>query len=274
MYKACLLVSGVVLLSACDRQAPSELTLFEEKLRTLEALVHTQSEQLTAAQQTIGALEDKNEIERLQYTYGFLMDNRMFREMADLFADQGAWIEIGERGRYYGKENIHRFLLEVLGGGRWGLAKDEVINHVQQQLLITVEEDRTHAKARARAEIQGNSPPGTPTFLFADGIYENDYVKEDGRWKIQGIRVTMTFYAALERANIWFPTAPPSTTFPPDTPSNPVVEALGRQFNEFRIAHPITGAPLPLPVSDAAQSADSGGGGIQQVLQQTKSASD
>ena len=239
----------------------------EEEVRALRALVEDQAAELKAARHAIGLLEDKNEIERLQYIYGFLIDNRMFREMADLFADEGAWIEIGERGRYYGKENIHRFLLEVLGGGRWGLARNEVINHVQQQLLITVDEDRRHAHARARAEVQGNSPPDTPTFLFADGIYENDYVKEDGRWKIQGIRVTMTFYAALERAKIWFPSAPPSADVPPDAPSQPVVERLGRQFNAFRTPHPVTGAPLSLPVSDPAQG-DAGGGGIDQVTSQ------
>lgn len=232
----------------------------------LKLMVATQADELAAMRHQVGLLEDKNAIERLQYAYGFLIDNRMFREMADLFADEGAWIEIGERGRYFGKENIHRFLLDVLGNGRWGMIEDEVINHVQQQLLIEVDDSRQHARARARAEVQGNSPPGTPHVLFADGIYENDYVKEDGRWKIQGIRVTMTFYAALERAKVWFPTAPPSDILPPDAPSAPRVDGLGRQFNPFRFAHPVTGAGLPLPVSDPSQRDIAGGGGIAQVM--------
>ncbi len=236
------------------------------QLRAVRALVEAQARQLEEAQHRIGLLEDKNEIERLQYIYGFLIDNRMFREMADLFADEGAYIEIGGRGRYHGKEHVHAFLLEVLGGGRWGLLPGEVINHVQQQLLIIVDEDRTTARARARAEVQGNSPPDTPTFLFADGIYENDYVKEGGRWKIQGIHVTMTFYAALQRAKIWFETAPPSDVVPPDTAATLHDQGLGRQFNPFRFPHPITGAPLGLPLSDPAHTSDGGGGGIPQVI--------
>ncbi len=68
--------------------------------------------------------------------------------MADLFATDGAWMEIGGRGRYLGKERIHAFLHEVLGGGRWGLLRDEVINHVQQQMIITIADDRQHAWAR------------------------------------------------------------------------------------------------------------------------------
>jgi hypothetical protein len=219
-------------------------------LATLNAIVQTQGAQIAELRHALGILQDKDEIQQLQFAYGFLLDNRMFREIADLFADQGAWIEIGGRGRYCGKERIHRFLLEVLGGGRWGLLKDEVINHVQQQMIINVASDRQRAKARARAEVQGNSPPDTPTFLLADGIYENEYVREGGKWKILSIRVTMTFYAALDRQRVTFQTAPVSTSFPPDMPSEPVARGLGRQFNPFHFSHPMTGELLRTPASN------------------------
>jgi len=228
----------------------------EEELRTLKAQVAQQQATIGELTHELGLLQDKHEIERLQYCYGFFIDNRMFREMADLFADEGAWIEIGGRGRYHGKERIHQFLHEVLGEGRWGLAKDEAINHVQQQLLITVDPDRQHARARARAEVQGNSPPDTPHLLLADGIYENEYVREGGRWKILGITVAMTFYAALERDRVWFPSAPPSAAIPPDAPSQPVVEALGRQFNAFHFRHPVLGYALATPASDIGPAGD------------------
>ena len=213
-------------------------------------------EELAETRHRLALLEDRTAIERLQYAYGYFIDNRMFREMTDLFADEGAWIEIGQRGRYHGKARIHRFLHQVLGDGRWGLLRDEVINHVQQQPIITVADDRTRAWSRARAQVQGNSPPDTPHFLLADGIYENEYVREDGRWKIRGVTVTMTFYAALERARIWFPSAPPSEAFPPDAPSQPVDARLGRQFNPWHFAHPITGAPLPVPAADQPATDD------------------
>lgn len=219
------------------------------EIAALKAMVEAQAEELRAARHAIGLLEDKNAIERLQYSYGYFIDNRMWQEMTDLFTDEGAWIEVGERGRYCGKNNIHRFFEDVLGGGRWGLATNEVINHVQEQMLIHVTEDRQRATARARAQVHGNSPPDTPHFLFADGIYENDYVKEGGVWKIEGIRVTMTFYTALERAKIWFPTAQPNEAFPPQEPSQPVHAGLGRQFNDWRWPHPITGKPLKIPAS-------------------------
>jgi len=206
-------------------------------------------EELRALRTELGVLQDKDAIRELQYTYGYFIDNRMFREMADLFANEGAWMEIGNRGRYLGKKRIHEFLHEVLGGGRWGLLRDEVINHVQQQMIITIDEDRQHARARSRAQVQGNSPPDTPHFLLADGIYENEYVREDGRWKILGITVTMTYYASLVRDRISFPTAPPSDALPPDVASQAVNAALGRQFNPFHFRHPMTGEVLPTPHS-------------------------
>ncbi|MDB5719054.1 MAG: hypothetical protein JWM38_2481 [Sphingomonas bacterium] len=221
------------------------------ELASLREAIAAQNDAIATLRHEVGILQDKDEIQRLQYAYGFLMDNRMFREMADLFANDGAWIEIGDRGRYFGKERIHRFLLDVLGDGRWGLLENEVINHVQQQLLIHVDQGRQHARARARAEVQGNSPPDTPTYLFADGIYENEYVREDGRWKILGITVTMTYYASLKREAIAFHSAPASTSFPPDVASQPDAPGLGRQFNPFHFRHPIADYPLATPVSSA-----------------------
>jgi hypothetical protein len=191
-----------------------ELTAQQSQLQVFRDQLDEERQRAQDLQHRLGILQDKEEIRSLQYCYGFFIDNRMFREMADLFANEGAWMEIGGRGRYLGKERIHKFLLEVLGNGRWGLLRNEVINHVQQQLVITVDDDRGHARARSRAEVQGNSPPTTPTFLFADAIYENEYVREDGKWKILGVTVTMTFYAALLRDNVSFETAPPSTVVP------------------------------------------------------------
>lgn len=224
----------------------------EHTVAALQAQLEQQAQHLRRLEHSLGILEDTEAIRRLQYSYGFFMDNRMFREMTDLFADDGAWMEIGGRGRYEGKARIHAFLLDVLGEGRWGLLQDEVINHVQQQLLITVDEDRQRARARGRAQVQGNSPPTTPTFLLADGIYENSYVREGGRWKIQGLTVTMTYYAALQRERISFPTAPPSAALPPDRPSQPVVEPLGRQFNPWHFRHPIGGYELAIPAATRA----------------------
>jgi len=195
-------------------------------------------------------LEDQAAIERLQYQYGFYLDNRMWYEVACLFADTGASIEIGRRGNYLGKERIHQFLHEVLGQGRWGLLKDEVINHIQMQLVTTVAQDRQTARARCRAIVQGNSPPGTGSLLWAEGIYENEYVKENGVWKIQRLWWSPTFYvqmAGMDKAV--FQSAPVDETYPPDVASVAPDAGLGRTFIPFHYVHPITGVSVPSPAT-------------------------
>lgn len=219
--------------------------LLRQEVAQLRQLLEQQSGRLIR-------LEDGAAIQRLQYMYGYFMDNRMFDEMVDLFCDTAPWIEIGERGRYVGKARILAFLYDVLGAGRWGLLENEVINHVQMQPIITIAPDGQSAKARLRAQIHGNSPPTTGHFLFAEGVYENEYVKEAGVWKISGLCVAMTFYATLEREKIWFHSAPPSEQMAPDLPSHPVEPGLGRQFVPWHFAHPIKDYALRIPASHGA----------------------
>ena len=217
---------------------------------------------IEALESRLGLLEDQEQIGRLQRMYGYYIDNRMWRQMADLFAEEGASIEIGRRGRYLGKARIHAFLHEVLGQGRWGLERHEVINHLQHQLVITVDADRLHARARARAIVMA-SPPQSATqggggpgwsgdrMMLAEGVYENRYVKEAGVWKIQALWWAPTFYVWLvgwDSAS--FDSAPPSDALPPDEPSTPPDERLGRAFLPFHYRHPITGETVPMHPED------------------------
>jgi hypothetical protein len=196
----------------------------------------------------LALVEDRQSIERLQNQYGYYIDNRMWREMADLFCDDRPSIEIGQRGSYVGKERIHRFLQDVLGSGRWGLLENEIIHHIQLQMVVSVADDRLTAAARCRALVQGNSPPGSGKMLLAEGIYENSYVRENETWKIERLWWVPTYYfqvAGFE--NAVFDSGPPSKDFPPDTPSGPRDAKLGRRFIPFHYDHPMTGLSVPSP---------------------------
>ena len=189
----------------------------------------------------LGVVEDIEDIKRLQRMYGYYIDARLLEEMADLFATNGA-IEISRRGRYVGRDNVRHFLREVLGGGRVGLNKDEFINHMQHQAVITVDADRQRAKGRWRALIQGSPPPGGKTIMWAEGVYENVYVKEDGHWKIELLWWVPTFYVSLPGyESVSFFSGPESETFPPQVTSVPPIAALGRGFVPYHYHHPITG---------------------------------
>lgn len=203
---------------------------------------------LNELEERLALMEDRDAIQRLQNIYGYYIDNRMWRELVELFADRDASIEIGQRGNYVGKERIFRFLRDVLGGGRWGLLKHEIINHIQLQMVLTVAPDRQSAQARCRAIVQGNSPPGSGKMLWAEGVYENEYVKEGDSWKIRRLWWVPTFYTMMDGFDkAAFQTPPPSAEFPPDAPSFPADEALGRSFIPFHYRHPTTGHEVPSP---------------------------
>ncbi|KQN08598.1 hypothetical protein ASE85_16850 [Sphingobium sp. Leaf26] len=189
----------------------------------------------------LAAIEDRDAIHRLQNIYGYYIDNRLWRELADLFAEERPSMEIGRRGNYIGKERIFRFLRDVLGGGRTGLLKHEIINHIQLQMVLTIDPGGQSAKARCRAIVQGNSPPGSGKMLWAEGLYENAYVKEADVWKIKRLWWVPTFYTQMDGFDkAVFETGPASTEFPPDGPSYPSDDALGRSFPPFHYPHPIT----------------------------------
>lgn len=188
----------------------------------------------------LGLLEDIEAIKRLQRMYGYYIDNRLWNEMTELFADDGL-IEIGQRGSYQGKAHIQAFLQDVLGQGRAGLNPKEFINHMQLQGVVTVDPDRHHAKGRWRALIQGSPPPGGTTMLWAEGVYENHYVSQEGLWKIARLWWVPTFYVSHPGyESVSFASAPPSETVVPQAPSAPPLDTLGRSFVPFHYRHPIT----------------------------------
>ena len=188
----------------------------------------------------LGLLEDIETIKRLQRMYGYYIDNRLWDEMTELFTDD-AVIEIGQRGAYQGKEYIRVFLREVLGQGRTGLNRNEFINHMQLQGVVTVEPDRQHAQGRWRALIQGSPPAGGTTMLWAEGVYENRYVKLDDQWKISRLWWVPTFYIAHPGyESVAFASAPPSDSIAPQAPSAAPLEELGRGFVPYHYRHPIT----------------------------------
>ena len=154
---------------------------------------------LSALQGRIAALEqrktlvaDSNDIERLQAAYGYYFDRGLWDEVADLFADDGT-IEVALDGVYVGKARVREYLY-ALGGGRAGLAEGRLSEHLQVMPVITLAADGSSAKARWRGIVlEGDF--GRDAF-WGEGPYENEYVKENGVWKIKALH----WYQALLRA--------------------------------------------------------------------------
>lgn len=136
-------------------------------------------------------LRDEREIERLQRIYGYYLEHWMAGEIIDLFSDgPDVGLEWPE-GKYIGKEGVRRYFGSMEN-------KDPEFMHQLMQLspVIDVAEDGKTALGRWYS-FGGVSLPkgGGVTQSFMNGIYENEYVKEDGKWKIKRIRWHMNFAA-------------------------------------------------------------------------------
>jgi hypothetical protein len=128
----------------------------------------------------IQRIQDINAIKRLQRAYGYYHDEGQWDDVADLFAADAS-IEIGNDGVYRGRERIREYY-RTLGNGRNGLAPGQLAEHVQEMPVITLAADGLRANATWRAVIL-EGQLGKDAW-WSEGPYENEYVKQNGVWKI------------------------------------------------------------------------------------------
>ena len=151
---------------------------------------------LAALEQRAGRVDDVNEIENLQRSYGYYVDKMLWEHVVDLFAEDGT-MEIGMSGVYAGKESIRRYLLS-LSGGREGPIEGQLYDHLQLQPIVTVARDGQSAKGRWRAWILAGVHGSGSGGNWGEGPYENEYVKENGVWKIKKLHWYATYYVPYE----------------------------------------------------------------------------
>lgn len=225
---------SVVMLSiaTCTSESvSSDTAVHDDSMRELRRLERRQT-----------TLEDAQSIERLQHAYGYYIDRGFWNEAADLFAEDGT-IENGLDGVYAGRDRVRAYLFEH-GGGQDGLSNGQLHEHMQLMPVVTIGRDGATARGRWRALILLGKLGEQA--VWGEGPYENDYVKEDGIWKIQ----TLHWYQSMVvpyaggwqlhsdvNAGKWV-----SDRLPPDAP--PTVDYAtwpGVFLPPFHFDHPIAG---------------------------------
>ncbi len=181
-----------------------------------------------AAQLThdVALLEDEDALENLQRTYGFYVDKQLWTQAANLFADDGT-IEVGGQGVYEGHDHIRAFL--ALAGPEYP-QEGRLYDRMQLQPVIHVAADGRTAKARWHLFAQ--EAQWHDFAHWGVGVYENDYVKQDGMWKIAHLHLYPTMYTTYEDG--WgktaLPNPGPSTELPPDRPPTVDYQAYPAAF--------------------------------------------
>jgi len=220
---------------------------------------------LNALADRVGMLEDHNAIRRLHYAYGYYTDYNRAEELSELFADDAEIIFLS--GIYRGKAGARRlygdWFQNFFTGGTPGPIYGFLLDHFQMQDIITVAPDRQTAKGRFRAILFGGNhesrdykPAGLPDQFYEAGMYENDYVVEDGVWKIKRLDYVVQWQADYEKG--WYNTIahlqPLTKTFPEDPIGPDELIDNQRQTWPFRqdlpmhYAHPVLQRMLAEPL--------------------------
>ena len=182
--------------------------------------------------------EDEDAVERLQRQYGYFVDKALWQEAADLFTEDGT-LEIGGRGVFVGKKRVLEYLTWL---GPEGLTKNHLYEHQQLQPLVTIGPDGNTAQMRSR--FFGQVGEYQKEGIWGTGTYENEYVKENGVWKIKKLHSYFRMYTRY--ADGWAKTAiantKPEKDLPPDRQPTVVHEQYPSTFiAPYHYKHPVTG---------------------------------
>ena len=236
-----------------DATNTTELSLLRQKLDDLE--------------HEVGRLRDESDIRKVQYSYGYFIDKSQYNECVDLFSEDGEVWFLG--GIYKGKAGVRRLYIErfqtQFTGGHNGPRYGWLLDHPQMQMIIDVAPDRSVACARGRSTMQAGlheTAKGNQRQWWEGGVYENQYLREDGVWKLARLAYYPHWHANY--ADGWAKTpidfVPMPATLYPEDPLGPdaLIDPRPRLWPAtdivpFHYVHPVTGKPIKLDNSRARE---------------------
>ncbi|MCP5145983.1 MAG: nuclear transport factor 2 family protein [Gammaproteobacteria bacterium] len=119
-------------------------------------------------------------VKQLQRTYAQYSQYGLWKEMADLFASNGRYVFDDTSAT--GPAAIATYLTEHEGYGHQGLHSGEVHTQLIGAPVVTLDEGGESAKGRWYGLFLLSDSDGNAS--IQGGIFENEYVREAGRWKI------------------------------------------------------------------------------------------
>ena len=162
----------------------------ESRLESLERQIGVLNQKLAKKEHEIQELKDIEQIKKLQAAYAYYLENSMGQEVIDCFSKapgvSGTFVE----GTYKGPEGIKRYFSRMMEKA------PSFLHQVRMDTpYITVAADGKTAKGRWYGD-------GTVAFkplnnqidpMYMNVVYEMEYIKEDGIWKIYTLAFQMLY---------------------------------------------------------------------------------
>jgi hypothetical protein len=141
---------------------------------------------VAAMEKELTRLKDIEAIRKLEHAYSFYLIMWMPDEIMDLFTDRDDTTLEWPEGTFFGRDGLRRFF------GNINPKRDPEFMHQMMHLsdVIDIAEDGKTGKGRWWGFGAMALPAGDTGVMqaLACGIYENDFIKEDGIWKLWKIK--------------------------------------------------------------------------------------
>lgn len=229
---------------------PGDASAKEHGIKDVYAKVENLERRLAELEYKIGVQEDIEAIRTLMYTYTYYMDRSLYTQVLDLFSENTVSCEAGGRGIYLGKEgcvNLWMNIWGIYGGAQNKQPFGTLIEHHVTKLVITVDPDRKHAESRGHFFSMGGIYNRPDSSSMQMGIYQLQYVKENGVWKISKwwLPFTTTGYNFSTWAENPGYSGCPSEQNPPDLPTSSYHPFPEVYVVPFHYPNPVTGEAVP-----------------------------
>jgi hypothetical protein len=194
----------------------------------------------------VAVFRDIEDIQRLQKSYGYYLQNWLYEEIIDLFCD-GPDAELNiMAGIFHGKESVRNYFSSLKTMG-----ENPEFLHQSMQLsgIVDVKPDGETAEGRWYALGAIALPMGNGVKPMAlNGIYTSIYIKENGKWKIKELNFHPIFmgspeegWVKKERIEAASTGARRGQAAKPDKPRDIDPRYPSGYIVPFHFKHPVTG---------------------------------
>lgn len=144
------------------------------------AAASTDSARLAALARDVDRVESVRAIKRLQLAWAHYIDMGEWERAAALFTDDAELAHADDH--FNGRPALLAYFRRMIGGGTEGLPANTIHVPYLMMPVVTLGADGNTAKGRWRAMSMRGSLGGEA--VWQGGIFENEYVRQRGVWKI------------------------------------------------------------------------------------------